>query len=147
MAGAGVTIEIQDIGVSAALDQLLRAAGDFTPAMASLGEHLLRSHHERWDREIAPDGTPWAPLSPGYAARKAQAHPAAGILEASGMLRRLNYQAGRDSLTLGTNRIYGATHQYGDDERGIPARPYLGFEPGDLREAAEILIDFLSPRS
>lgn len=143
MAGAGLVLSIEDYGVTDALDRLLRQAGDLSPAMAAIGEHLLWVADARWKREVDPSGAPWRPLNPDYAARKREEHPAAGILEASGMLRQLNYQPGPDSVAIGTNRIYGASMQYGDDERGIPERPFLGFEAGDPDIVAEILVDFL----
>ncbi|MCB1738704.1 MAG: phage virion morphogenesis protein [Gammaproteobacteria bacterium] len=143
MAGAGQVIEVLDIGVSEALDALLRHAGDLTPAMAAIGEHLLRVSDARWDREVDPTGAPWAPLKPATVARKRIEHPAAGILEETGMMRRRTYHADPDSVTFGGNRVQDATHQYGDPTRGIPARPNLGFEAGDPDIVAEILVDFL----
>ncbi|WP_241085742.1 phage virion morphogenesis protein [Candidatus Vondammii sp. HM_W22] len=45
----------------------------------------------------------------------------------------------RDSLEFGTDRKYGATHQLGDQERGIPARPFLGIDDQDRDEILAIL--------
>ncbi|MCK2046175.1 phage virion morphogenesis protein [Chromohalobacter moromii] len=47
-------------------------------------------------------------------------------------------------LEFGTDRIYGATHQYGDEDRGIAQREYLGFSDDDQANAAETLMDYLS---
>ncbi len=51
----------------------------------------------------------------------------------------LRYHATRDSLEFGTDRKYGATHQLGDQERGIPARPFLGIDDQDRDEILAIL--------
>ena len=37
---------------------------DTTSLHADIGEHLLNATDERFEAERAPDGTPWAPLSP-----------------------------------------------------------------------------------
>lgn len=91
--------------------------------LGSIGESLLRTNNERHDQGLAPDGTPWKPLSPltigtlvkktqnetfnktkGYLsigqARKIQGRKR--ILRASGdMLSSLNYQVSGSELTLG----------------------------------------------
>ncbi len=82
-------------------------------------------------------GTPWAPLSPEYALRKAAMYPGRGILVAEGDLRRgasmPSRRAGPHSLTLtirwrkrrGKRRTLDpAWHQFGTDR--MPARPLLG---------------------
>jgi phage gpG-like protein len=51
----------------------------------------------------------------------------------------MTYQSGRDWTAVGTNLIYGATHQFGDEERGIPARPYLGLSDDDRRAVVRVL--------
>lgn len=45
-----------------------------------------------FDARRAPDGTPWAPLTPRCAARKAERRARASILEPDGHLRRLAWQ-------------------------------------------------------
>ena len=52
--------------------------------------------------------------------------PVRGELQGS-----LRYVTGADSMAVGTNEVYGPTHQFGDDNRNIPARPFLGFPNAD----------------
>ncbi|NWO55528.1 hypothetical protein DEJ73_04580 [Chromohalobacter salexigens] len=40
--------------------------------------------------------------------------------------------------------MYGAKQQYGDEDRGVAQREYLGFSDDDEAMAAEILMDYLS---
>lgn len=47
-------------------------------------------------------------------------------------------------LLLGTATVYGATHQLGDSERNIPARPYLGLSDAVRAELVDILHDYLA---
>ncbi|MEJ1384876.1 MAG: phage virion morphogenesis protein, partial [Candidatus Sedimenticola sp. (ex Thyasira tokunagai)] len=72
MAGASIRVDhqISDQAVIDALDRLILAGGNLEPAFADYGEHLLISHDERYERQEAPDGTPWEPLNPKYQARK-----------------------------------------------------------------------------
>ena len=35
--------------------------------LEAIREDLLRSHQDRFERQVAPDGTPWVPLNPLYA--------------------------------------------------------------------------------
>lgn len=110
---------------------------------ADIGEHLLNSHKARWSSEQAPDGTPWEPLDPEYQARKKK--NAGRILLLDGRLKDLlDYQTSADELLFGTNLIYGATHQFGDPKRGIPASPFLGLSESDRQDVLEILNEYLS---
>jgi len=137
MAGTRFKVEIDDAAVRRTLERIVAAGEDLTPALEDIGEALLASHFDRWRREEAPDGTPWAPLSPKYAARKARKRPNAGILVFDDLLRSLAWQVQGDELELGTGRVYGATHQFG--RGGIPARPFLGLSGDDEAEVLEIL--------
>lgn len=53
-------------------------------------------------------------------------------------------QADKDSLRIGTPLVYGATHQFGDPRRSIPARPFLGLSTDDKTELVAILNDWLT---
>ena len=58
MAGARITVEFDDAEVRAALDRLLKAGTDFTPAMQDIGEHLVNATKQRFFDEEGPDGVP-----------------------------------------------------------------------------------------
>lgn len=144
MAGAslGIGIEIDNRDVLQALRRLQEAGGNLQGAFADIGEYLLISHRERWDQQVSPDGTPWAPLAPKYQARKKKNQDKTLLLE--GDLRDLlRYQASPDGLEFGTDRIYGATHQFGREEAGISARPFLGLSDQDRTEVLAILQEHL----
>ena len=59
MAGAFIEIKVDDRLVLDALGRVLARTGNLKPAFEDIGEALLLSHHERWRRQVAPDGTPW----------------------------------------------------------------------------------------
>lgn len=168
---AGARIEIDDRELHQALMRLVQAGRNPVPALREIGEALLISHHERFDAERAPDGSPWAPLSDetlrrkmlrGVKRTKGQKHKSlttraghtkAGAIRAlagtktlvlDGYLKDLlRYQVTGASLELGTDRIYGATHQFGDPKRHIPARPFLGVSASDRAAIAAILTEHL----
>lgn len=139
---AGASTRIDDREVLDALKRLERAGGDLTAAFTVIGEKLLRTHKERFSQQRDPEGKPWAPLSPGYRARKKRNQDKILVLYGylSGLLR---YQvgAGGTRLELGTDRVYGATHQFGDPRRNIPARPFIGLSDDDRRMILEVVQD------
>lgn len=105
------------------LERLADAAGDLTPAFRDVGEALLNSTRDRFERQAGPDGRRWAPLSPEYARRKPRNK--GRILTLYGELHgTLRYVATADSVAVGTNEVYGPTHQFGDENRNIP--PFAG---------------------
>ncbi|MDD9863345.1 MAG: phage virion morphogenesis protein [Gammaproteobacteria bacterium] len=135
---AGVRIHVREKHIRQALNRLAAAAADPRPALEELGEVLLQSTYDRFGPQQAPDGSPWAPLSPKYRARKPRHKDR--ILLLSGNLRdNLRWQLlDAHTLAVGTNEIYGATHQLGDTSRNIPARPFLGLSPADESTALDI---------
>lgn len=171
MAGAAIAInvEIDDREVIAALRRLQAAGADMEPVFRSIGERLLINTRARFDREESPEGTAWAPLAEATLRRKMlrgvrrgkdqkrksltgrdgstkpnaiRALAGAQILVERGYLHdTLRYQASASGVELGTDRIYGATHQFG---RGhIPARPFLGLSSGDRQDILSIVSDHL----
>ena len=103
----------------------------------------------RFDREEAPDGTPWEPLSPKYRQRKMRIFGEDKILRLRGYLRdTIRYQASDTELRLGSNRVYAALHQFGGHFRAfgthdavMPARPYLGLSNEDQQEILDTVQD------
>ncbi|MGE4406051.1 phage virion morphogenesis protein [Pseudomonas sp.] len=144
MAGSSLSLHVryEDRQVMRALQRLQDAAGDLTPAFKDIGEHLMISHSERFRDQVDPEGNAWQPLSPWYRARKKK-NPNKILIRDVMLSATLNYQVEGESLRFGTPLIYGATHQFGDPERGIPARPFLGISDGDRTVILDILQDHL----
>lgn len=141
MAGTSISIEHETGRAANFIRQLGEHLDDMTVLFHDIGEYLHESHRQRFADQVAPDGTPWAPLSEKYQARKRK--NADRILVLDGILRdTLAYNAGPRELEFGTNLIYGATHQFGRDE--IPARAYLGISDDDETEILRILHDFVA---
>lgn len=144
MAGASTNIKLEGLGaVQQQLQALQQRAGNLAPVFRDIGEYLLLAHDERFAKQQSPEGDPWEPLSESYKKRKKRNKNKILILDSllSGTLR---YQVTANSLSFGTDRIYGATHQFGRDEAGIPARPFLGLSNADENEVLRLIEDHLA---
>lgn len=154
MAGAIVDLDLRGLltvdQAFARIEHLLRYP---EPLLTDIGEALLLSVDERFERREAPDGTPWEPVSDAYAKRKAAGRATkrsgavtdpGNVLELTRDLRRLTrYQVDGESLLIGSDREYAATHQFGDEKRGIPARPIYGLSDEDREEIGHLVIEHL----
>lgn len=144
MAGAssGIQIDYDDADVRPALQKLLAKLGDLEPVFRELGEALMISHRARFERGVSPAGVPWPDLSPATRERKKKNRDK--ILVLDGWLRQLNYAVSKTELRIGTDRVYGATHQYGRPEKNIPARPFLGLDDAERAEVLDVLAEWLA---
>ncbi|WP_454842810.1 phage virion morphogenesis protein [Pseudomonas hormoni] len=154
MAGAMLDVVIDDSAVGKALEELIRRLGDLSPPFNDIAEYLHQSTDDRFRQKVAPDGSPWAPLSAVTLARK----KGTSILREKGTLQdTLRHQVTSTELAFGTDRPYGAVHQFGQKKGAsgsakgrpipwgdIPARPYLGLSSDDETEVMHIIHDYLS---
>ena len=103
--------------LSAAIRELIRRCKDMRPAWEVVGNDLLRSVDANFDAEGRPGA--WDEWSPAYGAWRAK-KKAGKILTLDGRLRRSvthpsAISADRDGVTLGTNVVYAAIHQFGGE--------------------------------
>lgn len=154
MAGAMLNVVVDDSSVGKALEELIGRLGDLTTPLNDIAEYLHQSTDDRFRQKVAPDGSPWAPLSAVTLARK----KGTGILREKGTLQdTLRHQVTSTELAFGTDRPYGAVHQFGQKKGAsgssngrpipwgdIPARPYLGLSSDDETEVLLIIHDYLS---
>lgn len=177
MTGAAITLEVQDAPLQAALARLAQGASDLTPLMEAIGVDILQSVSRRFETGRGPNGVWWRPsdraLAEGgydrdsWRALKREERAAAReklgqTLVDTGHLRdSIVMEAGPDSVTVGTNVIYAAIHQFGGkivpkkaphlvfrmwdgqlvmtDEVTIPDRPFLGIDQADRDVIGETL--------
>jgi phage virion morphogenesis protein len=153
--GARIVSAFDDKTVLAAFTRLREVTTVSQGLMRAIGVGLVMTTQARFDREEDPDGNAWAPLLPAYAAIKR----GPGILRESGMRGGLQgsitFEAGHNTVTVGSNKIYAAIHQFGGkivpksakalvfklgagggvvrvQSVTIPARPYLGFGAAEI---------------
>lgn len=147
MSGATLYIDIDDAKLREALRRarVALAGNAMRELLERLGNRLFNSTKARAEQQVAPDGSPWAALSPRYQRRKAKKYPGRRILEREGHMLgdRLAYQVTDDTLLIGTSGrskrgyTYPLAHQFG---RGrVPARPFLGLSAEDEADILETI--------
>lgn len=109
---AGVHLEFIGREALAAIQAGADALAKPTALQRDLGELLLIIHRARFRSQVAPDGTPWQVLSPGYLKRKRKNKDKVLTLDGT-MSSTLRYQIDGDDLLFGTDRPYGAIHHFG----------------------------------
>jgi len=158
-----ITIELKEDRVGPALDRLAALLDDLTPVMRQIGQYLVDSTRERFPTGTAPDGSRWASKSPTtlarYGARRSnRVDPRPLYGPSRALSTQIFAESGRDSVAVGSNRIYAAVMQFGaargafgQTRRGapipwgpIPARPFLGLSAEDEAEILEITADWIA---
>lgn len=153
MAGAHVKFTLNEREWEKAQRNLDRLLADPYDLLVDIGEHLLLSTDEQFERQIDPEGRPWERVSDRYASRKEQrkvtrragaVSDSRQVLQLTRDMRRLvRYQVDGHELLQGSDRIYAATHQFGDPSRNIPERRWLGLSTDDDEAIEELLVDHL----
>jgi phage virion morphogenesis protein len=147
MSGSFIKVNTEGVEeIQAALARLQQRGENLTPVFADIGEFLQIVHFERFKKQTSPEGDPWAPLSPAYLARKKRNKTRILVLN-DVLSGTLHYQTTAEGLMFGTDRVYGATHQFGRPEAGIPAREFLGISDEDGQEILKITGDYLTNSS
>lgn len=104
---------------------------------------VIESQTKRRIKEdkAAPGGGLWKAWSLNYMFTRHANH---ALLENTGALYDdIASEADENSAVIFTTMIYGATHQFGDSSRNIPARPYLGLGFRDTQEVEEVFADWM----
>ncbi|MFA7944050.1 phage virion morphogenesis protein [Pseudomonas brenneri] len=110
MAGSMLEVSIDISPAGKALEDLIERLGDLTTPLNDIAEYLHQSTDDRFRQQVAPDGSPWAPLAPSTLTRKKGGR----ILRDKGTLQdTLRHNVSDNELTFGTDRPYGAIHQFG----------------------------------
>jgi phage virion morphogenesis protein len=105
-----LNVELDDSRTGAALAELMSRLGDLQTPLLDIAEYLHQSTDNRFSRQVAPDGSPWAPLAPSTLARKKSNK----ILRQDGHLQdTIRHSVSGNELDFGTDRPYGAIHQFG----------------------------------
>ena len=140
MAGQGSSVTVDTAPVDGALARLAAALSRPDDMMDSIGRYLVGSTHRRFERERAPDGSPWL--------KSARAIAEGGrTLTDTGRLRSSvahTVTDGGRTVEVGSSVVYAAIHQFGGRagkgrRAKIPARPYLGVDEHDRDAIAQIV--------
>jgi len=108
MSGASFKVDLRDEEAALAdLGALIARLDDPTPAYEDVGQALITSTHDRWQRGVAPDGSPWPP------SLRVIAHGGKTLILSSRLFRSITANASPSGVEIGTNVIYAAIHQFG----------------------------------
>lgn len=124
-----------------------RVETGFPHLLDALGAEVASQAQRRIREEkAAPDGTPWVPWSARHAATRHGGH---GLLMGEGDLDDSiqHFLSGPETVVIGSPLVYAATHQFGDEGRGIPARPFLGYSAGNERDLDAVIEAWLEARA
>jgi phage gpG-like protein len=116
----GVRIELDTTGLDRAIARLSDRVQHMRDAWDSAGRYLRSQVQLGFRRQQSPYGQPWKPTRRG-----------GQILRLTSRMRdSVDYEAGGDSLAIGTNVEYAPSHQFGAT---IEAKnvPFLKFKIGD----------------
>lgn len=108
-----------------------------------LGSEMESQTRRRLSSEKTdPDGERWHEWSEAYTAVRPRK---GGLLDLDGgLVDSIAYETSSDAITVGSSLIYALVHQDGDEEMGIPARPYLGVSDDNLDDLGQLVIDFIA---
>lgn len=138
-AGARLSVEVDDAELREALNRLVFRLANADPILDNIGRRLVTSTVNRFEREQAPDGTPWKPSA------RAEEEGGQTLTDTARLRQSITHRVRGDGVEVGTNVVYGAIHQFGgeagrkDRRVTLPARPYLGVDAGDRRAILRIV--------
>ncbi len=126
-----------DTQIDRALSRFGDEIKDFRPVWQQLRGDFLRIEREQFRTAGARGGATWRPLSPSYAAWKAQHAPGQPLLVLEGEMRN-ELTTGHGMVTtmqplhmrLHPTNPRALWHQRGTS-RGLPSRPVVMLNPGD----------------
>lgn len=144
MSGVRIKVAVDDEEVRRVLGRLSQPLG--RAVWAQIGQTLVASTLDRFERGRGPDDVPWKP------SRRAAAQGGQTLVDTSRLRDSITFRASGDGVEVGTNAVYAAIHQFGSASdgskpRGIPARPFLGLDDADRDAIREIVLDAIERRA
>ena len=124
------------------LDALVKKIENLTPALHEIGQLMVASTDENFQKEQNIYGVKWKQNTPATLKYKASKRFIMKVLQRRGILRSsIQYRIEGDKVSVGTNLPYGAYHQFGTSR--LPKREFLGVSRQDQKEIIAILEEYL----
>lgn len=140
-------------GLHIDLSELARLNGKLA-AFAAIDRHALldvvgaevetQTRRRIAEEKTSPAGTPWPAWSSDYAATRSGGQ---SLLQSSGHLLDSithNVTGVGDAVEVGSDLIYAATHEFGDERRGIPQREFLGLSDENTADILSVVNGWLA---
>lgn len=150
---ASVSVRFNFAAYAARLNQLVASAEDLEPAMMRASRYMVNSTRNRILRsKTAPDGERWQQLSDVTIFLKGHDRP---LFQQGGLAAGIKAQrVSEKGFTIAATDEKSPYHQYGVryvkgifKGTEIPARPFLGFSPENLRRISRILVDHMNQQA
>jgi phage virion morphogenesis protein len=138
-----IQVKIEDEPLRVLLSALNKKMGNMTPVMKTIGEIVRSSVIRNFEQERDPAGAKWKPSV------RAMISGGKTLTDRAILRNSLNVRASSNKVSVGTNIVYAAIHQFGGKAgRGrkvsLPARPFLGVRDDDWTEIKASLMDYLT---
>ena len=138
------TLQVQSHGFSTTKRQLLQFANQNfqQELLESIGAMVESQTRQRIQEDkTGPDGKAWPKWSERYGKTR---NSGQSLLQNEGdLLDSIQYLVNGKEVEIGSNLVYAATHQYGDEARSIPARTFLGLSDENERELDDLIQGFI----
>ena len=140
-------IKVSMIGMAAVqvmIRDLAKANKNPRSEFAIIGRRMLKMQRQHFTDKRDAEGTRWPALSKATikarrkGPRKGEPQP---LRDTGRLFNSLTSQATNIGAIVGTNVKYAATHQFGVEDRNIPARPFLFLTTGEIDILAKYLTD------
>lgn len=130
MSGIALALSLEADSAISGFERLAALGANPSHQLDLIGAALEDSTLERFETNIAPDGTPWKP------SERATLQNGQTLVDSARLRDSIGYEVTGDELSLGTNVIYAAIHQGGgkagrNKSVELPARPFLGVSDQD----------------
>ena len=135
-----------DKEVMLGINRGVRLARDMKPALELVADDVMRVIRATFMSQGRRYGGSWAHLDPDTIREKVKHGQDPRILIATEALMNSWSRRGPNQrlrvtgsyIELDSKLAYGDVHQEGDEERGLPARPFIAFDPRDEIRWAKI---------
>jgi phage virion morphogenesis protein len=139
-----------------ALERLSKVSKDLWSTMDVIGAYLVASTQRRFQAQTGPDGQRWIPSI------RARVEGGQTLLKSGELMASIAHNViGRDSVEVGSTKVYAAVQQLGAEIHAkqaknlkfkigdrwtskpsvsIPARPYLGIDQRDQVEIEALVL-------
>ena len=139
---AGVSFTIDNKQVFGVLTAIARQGDDTAPALHAMGAYMVFSTQRNFERETAPDGTPWRPLSPRTAGRRVGRGRRGFdhiLRDTTRLYRSIVYAVDPNGVEWGTNVVYGRIHQLGGQVTIPPRQQTIRLRRVKLKSGAKAI--------
>lgn len=116
-AGVRIDLALDDAALRRSLAEFVRRGSDLRPALDEIGQRLAASTLRRFETERDPEGRPWPPSA------RAKAEGGQTLSDTGRLRASITHVVGRDSVSVGTNVVYAAIHQFGGQTGPRVIRP------------------------